>query len=452
MRRIVSIVSLFAAAAVLTYAFRTDPGSATAAAQGDGPRDAPPADRNGDIDGDGNIDMNDLMALLDFLVGQGVPPAVLQGPAMGQRLVAFAELLEVDSTSVTFNTNRFNLKGEQPHIAAVLRASETGIDGADLRLRDAAGRTTVDLDTQEINGGAVIRLEDGSAVETVRVDANEEGGGGYVILRNGAGTLTVEVDADEGDAPVLRLFGPDGTETAALRGSETGSDGADLRLRDASGQVTIDIDAQQTNGGGAIFLNNDAGQETVKIDGDQGDAAVVELSRADGTTGILLDADHPLGGSLVRTQILSITGGSDVAEPFDIVDAEGQVDQEVEPGTVVVIDSNRPGSLTPSTEPYDRRVAGVVSGAGGVRPGLLMAQEGSIANGSHPVAISGRVFVKADATWGAIEPGDLLTTSPTPGHAQRVSQPERSYGAVLGKAMTRLSEGKGLVLVLVGLQ
>ena len=54
--------------------------------------------------------------------------------------------------------------------------------------------------------------------------------------------------------------------------------------------------------------------------------------------------------------------------------------------------------------------------------------------------------------FGAIQPGDLLTTSATPGHAMRVGDYDQGQGAILGKAMSRLEEGKGLVLVLVSLQ
>jgi hypothetical protein len=118
---------------------------------------------------------------------------------------------------------------------------------------------------------------------------------------------------------------------------------------------------------------------------------------------------------------------------------------------VVVIDEDNPSHLKLSTEPYDTRVAGVISGAGGVTPGLSLSQQGVVEGDQH-VALTGRVYVEADASNGAIKPGDLLTSSHTPGHAMRVSNHARAQGAILGKAMTGLREGKGLVLVLVTLQ
>lgn len=51
-----------------------------------------------------------------------------------------------------------------------------------------------------------------------------------------------------------------------------------------------------------------------------------------------------------------------------------------------------------------------------------------------------------------MRPGDLLTTSGTPGHAMKAANPAQAQGAILGKAMTPLEEGCGLVLVLVSLQ
>ena len=142
---------------------------------------------------------------------------------------------------------------------------------------------------------------------------------------------------------------------------------------------------------------------------------------------------------------LTIRGGCDLAEPFQMSE------EEIPKGSVVVIDDENPGRLKRSTQPYDTRVAGIVSGANGVRTGIALKQEGTLDQGEN-VALSGRVYVKADANFGAIKPGDLLTTSATPGHAMKASDPARAQGAILGKAMSALSDGTGMVLVLVTLQ
>ena len=125
--------------------------------------------------------------------------------------------------------------------------------------------------------------------------------------------------------------------------------------------------------------------------------------------------------------------------------------KEIPKGALVVIDEENPGQLKMSDEPYDTRVAGIVSGANGIKPGVTLRQEGALESGEN-VALSGRVYALADADHGAIKPGDLLTTSATPGHAMRVRDRVKAQGAVIGKAMTGLKEGKGTILVLVSLQ
>lgn len=143
---------------------------------------------------------------------------------------------------------------------------------------------------------------------------------------------------------------------------------------------------------------------------------------------------------------LRITG-ADLAEPFEVAGADS-----IKPGTVMAIDTTQPGQLRVSTKAYDQKVAGVISGAGGINTGLTLKQPGTLADGAHPVALSGRVYCQVDASFGAIKPGDLLTTSNTPGHAMKVRNHTRAQGAILGKALTGLKSGKGLVLVLVTLQ
>jgi hypothetical protein len=152
----------------------------------------------------------------------------------------------------------------------------------------------------------------------------------------------------------------------------------------------------------------------------------------------------------VAVKVLQITGGSDLSERFDIHSLKAGL--EPSPGMVVSIDPENLGDLIISHTAYDKRVAGIISGAGGVKPGMLMGQKGSKADGKNPVALSGRVYCWADASSGSIQPGDLLTTSDTPGHAMKVTDYAKGHGAIIGKAMTSLAAGKGLVLVLVALQ
>ena len=151
------------------------------------------------------------------------------------------------------------------------------------------------------------------------------------------------------------------------------------------------------------------------------------------------------GVDILHADILQISGGGDVAESFSVTE-----EAQIEPGTVMVIDENGPGSLKVSDVAFDTKVAGVVSGARGLGPGLIL--QGPTSHRSKVlVAIAGRVYVKADANSRPIKPGDLLTTSELPGHAMS-SDENIKQGAVIGKAMSGLSDGTGLILLLVNLQ
>jgi hypothetical protein len=91
----------------------------------------------------------------------------------------------------------------------------------------------------------------------------------------------------------------------------------------------------------------------------------------------------------------------------------------------------------------------VISGAGSLRPGIVLGAGGA---GRQPVALAGRVCCRVDASFASIDVGDLLTTSATPGHAMRATDPQAAFGAVLGKSLGALRAGTGLVPVLVALQ
>jgi len=134
----------------------------------------------------------------------------------------------------------------------------------------------------------------------------------------------------------------------------------------------------------------------------------------------------------------------DVAEGFGTQDGE-----IIEPGTVVVLDQH--GLVRPGDEAYDKKVAGVVSGAGDYRPAIVLDKQRSQAS-RLPVALMGKVCCKVDAQYSPIEVGDLLTTSPTPGHAMKAADALKAFGSVIGKALRPLNTGQGMIPILITLQ
>lgn len=175
----------------------------------------------------------------------------------------------------------------------------------------------------------------------------------------------------------------------------------------------------------------------------------IELTNAAGDPVIRLLTDAGgTGDARIVTDEILINGGSDLAELFEITNH----DTEVEAGYLVSLDPTSPGKLKVSSEPYDKKVAGVVSGANGIKPGILMGQEDTMASGDDLVTLSGRTYVSANTTNGPIKIGDMITSSSVAGEAMRASNKKKSRGAVIGKAMTELVDGEGFILVLVNLQ
>ncbi len=149
---------------------------------------------------------------------------------------------------------------------------------------------------------------------------------------------------------------------------------------------------------------------------------------------------HVIGS--IRASGDVILENADCAEEFDA--PEG-----AEPGTVMSL--NDDASVSPSDVAYDKRVAGIVSGAGNYKPALVLdRREGAV--GRAPLAMLGKVYCKVDADFSPIAVGDLLTTAERLGHAMRAVDQERAFGATLGKALAPLERGQGLVPVLVALR
>lgn len=302
-------------------------------------------------------------------------------------------------------------------------------------LGDAYSSGSAGIHGRGYNGASAGRFDGNVDITGGTLTVNND-----VLLKNGTTTAALFDVSTYG----LTLYSATGQKTFYLD-SESG---AYVTMNERDGTQTIYIDAESgTEGGPFMYMYNNTGTATVYIDGDADDAGYMYLRDASGTATISLDADYN-GTGRITTQELHITGGSDLSEQFDIQ----HPGTELTPGMVVSIDPGNPGKLEISRTSYDNKVAGIISGANGIKPGMIMGQAGTDADGKYAVALTGRVYCRANASSGPILPGDLLTTSDVPGHAMKVNDYPRANGAILGKAMTRLDSGSGMVLVLVSLQ
>ena len=156
---------------------------------------------------------------------------------------------------------------------------------------------------------------------------------------------------------------------------------------------------------------------------------------------------------IAACRVLQITGGADLAANLTVHQPASQHQFRAEPGMVISIDPTGNRKFKLSAEPYAQKRVGTISGGNAVKPGLLLRGAGNPqAYGDQPIALTGQVWCRADASFGPITPGDLLTTSTTPGHAMRVSDFDMARFAVPGQALTGLKEGRGWVQALVGKQ
>jgi hypothetical protein len=144
--------------------------------------------------------------------------------------------------------------------------------------------------------------------------------------------------------------------------------------------------------------------------------------------------------------------GTNIHAQYQDVAEWVQASQNLEAGTVVVVDSAGPNRVAPSARAYDTRVAGVTS----ARPGVVLGEPGA---GKVMVATTGRVRVKADAGSVSIHVGDLLVTSDRVGFAMKSEplelggMPIHRPGTLIGKALEPLPKGQeGEILVLLSLQ
>jgi len=259
----------------------------------------------------------------------------------------------------------------------------------------------------------------GAAVGTTGVTVSPEGIGVEGISDASSG--------DGGNASgVAGLFnGTSGTGSGVI-GTTLAPKGAGV-----SGQATSSIGVSGVTNGSSgeagYFDNTAAGNILI------GAVSGVHKFRVDGTGKGYFD-----GGT--------VTGGADFAESVAIAG-----DRRLRsPGDLLVVDATASRQLALSTQPYSTLVAGIYS----TKPGVLATPHymDEIAANEIPLAIVGIVPCKVSAENGPIQPGDLLVSSSTPGHAMKGTDRSRMLGAVVGKALEPLSEGKGVIQVLVTLQ
>ncbi len=309
-----------------------------------------------------------------------------------------------------------------------------GADGDLVMFREGAEHGNLAEASVHING------------QKSNIFAGGNGAEGDLVLKSRSGENRIHLDAGRGNL-WLGGNGADGDLVMFREDAEHG------KLAEAS----IHIDGQKANifagGNGAegdLVLKSADGDNRIRIDagranmwiGGNGEDGDIVLFASTGDNRTLSQATIHLNGDAGDI----VLQNADCAEDFTVSKDETAT---LEPGTVVKL--GECGGLRISQDVYDQTVVGIIAGAGEYKPGIILGRVKSD-DLRLPLALMGRVSCKADASEAPIKVGNLLTTSSIAGHVMKASDPQKAFGAVVGKALTSLQSGQGFVQVLVSLQ
>ncbi len=339
----------------------------------------------------------------------------------------------------------------------------TAAGGVGVRAESSAGTALAVVGTSTHSGTATF-----SGTTALSVGGNVSINAGNAINCNG--TLTF------GGTALTLALGDSSGDAVTVPGSFT-IGGAILTLGDTDEDQSIQFFDGGVSGASTIFWDDVVNPAiTCGTIGTINSAFIWDLSDNSNSAWLFnngADSELTIGsiGDIEMDGTLTQNGACDLAEAF-------LGDPNIEAGTVVVLDLEQPEAVRPADRPYDSRLAGVVSTRPGVllrgptadayplqkdlknlleQRGMSLAADAALdarideleasldgwTKGQVPVALAGRVPVKVDATYGAIRPGDALTSSPTVGHAMKAA----AAGPIIGFAITGLENGRGEVVV-----
>ncbi len=194
----------------------------------------------------------------------------------------------------------------------------------------------------------------GPAVTRPGIGAVSGSAGGQVAARPGPAPAVPDVSIDVGDS--------------GLAGSVTVRDQNDEPVISLNGANGLASFGTGRGAAGTIMVRSDRNGPVILATGTDGRITFLDAS---------LNTTLVIDGNLGDIELL----GADCAEEFEAAEPS-------EPGAVMCLDDA--GLLRPCVSAYDRRVVGVVSGAGGLRPALRL-NSGPAAGHGAALALVGDV-------------------------------------------------------------
>jgi hypothetical protein len=388
---------------------------------------------------------NDSVAVVSFTNGLG--------PAHVSRIsntssTAPAHLVISDSDGRTLEVRNENPNSTGPAIFGQTQGTGFGADIGTMGEGRGANFYRLDSRGTGVDGEAVYAYQGGNGTAMSVQHNGASGQAGVFEIQNTASTSTAfnAITNGTGPAAYFERRGSSSTFAPAVQVVQNGDAGygpaLTAELKNANNDSPAFASTTQGTGNAGNFLL------------DNTSATVPALQVATNGTGAIAQF---YAGSELRVNITNdgnvfadgtITGGgADVAEAFEV---EGSP-AAYEPGDVLVISTERDRTVTRSGEAYSTRVVGVYA----TKPGVLLSEEGLQTNWAErvPMGVIGVIPTKVTLEGGAIERGDLLVTSPTPGHAMKADLDEVGFGQVIGKALQPYDgTGPALIEVLVNVK
>ena len=257
-----------------------------------------------------------------------------------------------------------------------------------------------------------------------------EANDGSLVAKNQRGQRRVRMSVASNDNGQVIVYNASGRRVAFMGGWDDDSHGG-LTLNDNSSKRRVKLSAE----GNAKFYNASGKRVVFLGKWSNNEDGGLALYDKDGDRGVELD-----GAGAVRVNGRKV---HDYAELLDLGTREG-----IRAGSVVAYSAEVDG-LVLASKSNARQVVGVISGAGGLRPGMVI---GSRKDGSEdfPLSMSGIIYVRVCDEAGPVQAGDMLVPSSVAGVGMRAVDPVAAAGTVFGKALDPYSgAGEGLVLMLV---
>lgn len=312
-----------------------------------------------------------------------------------------------------------------------LQGGLSGLAGKVFQIQNSGGSSHLAISSAGSGNVSVLGFEVGDATASRRV---------FQQLFDGANNILKFRALNESSGAV--------TQENILTLKNTGNVG----IGTAGPNFRLDVQGGRINSSEGLCINGDCKTAWSQVGGSQwSTTGATTINFAGGNVGI--NTPNP-SKTLEVTGDIKVSGtidGGTINAKYQDVAEWVQSSQELNAGTVTVLDSTRANQVIASTQAYDSRVAGVIS----LQPGIALGTRGE---GRVLVATTGRVKVKVDAGDGPINIGDLLVTSDREGFAMKSVPVEfggvrmHRPGTLIGKALEPLARGTGEILVLLSLQ